>query len=52
MLRFSDPNESVSFEFDRDEVVAVCTKDFPESSVFVRPFAIRSASGSWALSFQ
>lgn len=47
LLRFSDPKESVSFDFDRDEVIAICTKDFPESSVFVRPFAIRSASGSW-----
>lgn len=47
ILRFSDPNESVSFDFDRDEVIAICTKGFPENSVFVHPFAIRSASGSW-----
>ncbi|MEQ1804788.1 MAG: hypothetical protein ABL900_05360 [Burkholderiaceae bacterium] len=47
MLSFSDPDEPVRFDFDRDEVIAVCTKDFPESSVFVRPFAVRSASGSW-----
>ena len=47
MLLFSEPNESVRFDFERDEVMAICTKDFPESSVFVRPFAIRSASGSW-----
>ena len=46
LLRFSDPDESVSFDFDRDEVIAICTRDFPEST-FVRPFAIRSASGSW-----
>lgn len=45
--RFSDPDESMSFDFDRDEVIAICTKDFPETSVFVQPFAIRSASGAW-----
>lgn len=48
MLRFSDPNEYMSFDFDPDEVIAICTKDSPESSVFVRPFAVRSVNGSWA----
>lgn len=47
MLRFSEPDESASFDFDRDEVIAICTKDFPESAVFVRPFAVRAASGVW-----
>lgn len=47
MLRFSDPDESVSFDFARDEVIAICTRDFPETTVFVQPFAIRTASGSW-----
>ncbi|MGJ7524830.1 hypothetical protein [Variovorax sp. GB1P17] len=45
--RFSDPNGAVNFDFDRDEVIAVCTRDFPETAVFVQPFAIRSASGPW-----
>jgi hypothetical protein len=47
MLRFSEPDEPVIFDFDRDEVIAICTRDFPETTVFVQPFAIRSASGSW-----
>jgi hypothetical protein len=47
MLRFSEPDESASFDFDRDEVVAICTRDFPESAVFVRPFAVRAANGVW-----
>ena len=47
MMRFSEPDESVSFDLDRDEVIAICTRDFPETTVFVQPFAIRSASGSW-----
>lgn len=47
ILRFSDPDESVNFDFDRDEVIAICTRDFPETAVFVQPFAIRSASGMW-----
>ena len=47
MLRFSEPDESASFDFDRDEVIAICTRDFPESTVFVRPFAVRAANGMW-----
>jgi hypothetical protein len=47
MLRFSELDESASFDFDRDEVIAICTRDFPESSVFVRPFAVRTANGMW-----
>lgn len=48
MFGFSAPNEPASFDFDRDEVIAICTKGFPENSVFVRPFAVRSVNGSWA----
>jgi len=47
MLRFSRPDEAFSFDFDRDEVIAVCTRDFPETTVFVHPFAIRTANESW-----
>ena len=47
MLRFSEPDESASFDFDRDEAIAICTRDFPESTVFVRPFAVRAANGMW-----
>lgn len=47
MLQLSRPNETFSFNFDRDEVIAVCTRDYPETAVFVHPFAIRSSDGSW-----
>lgn len=48
-LQFIDLLEaegSIEFDFDRDEVVAVCTSDASEK-VFLRPFAIRTAGGSW-----
>ena len=35
------------FDAGRDDVMAVCTKDFPENAVFVRPFAVRSEKGVW-----
>ncbi|VBI35263.1 Uncharacterised protein [Burkholderia pseudomallei] len=47
MLRFASPDEAFSFDFDRDEVLAVCTRDYPETTVFLHPFAIRAADGSW-----
>lgn len=37
---------STKFDFDRDEVIAVCTSDASEK-VFLRPFAMRTAGGSW-----
>lgn len=47
LLRPSSPDEEFSFDFGRDEVIAVCTKDAPETAVFVKPIAIRAADGSW-----
>ncbi|MET3479335.1 hypothetical protein [Variovorax atrisoli] len=47
MLNFTRPHDAFSFNFDRDEVFAVCTRDFPETKVFLHPFAIRAADGSW-----
>lgn len=47
MLNFVCPDESFSFDFDRDEVFAVCTRDYPETTVFLHPTAIRAADGSW-----
>jgi hypothetical protein len=47
VLRFARPDDAFSFDFDRDEVLAVCTRDYPETTVFLHPFAIRAADGSW-----
>lgn len=47
MLNFTRPDDAFSFDFDRDEVLAVCTRDFPETKVFLHPSAIRAADGSW-----
>lgn len=47
MLNFACPDDAFSFNFDRDEVLAVCTRDFPETTVFLHPSAIRAADGSW-----
>lgn len=47
MLNFARPDEAFSFNFDRDEVLAVCTRDYPETTVFLHPSAIRTADGSW-----
>ena len=47
MVNFVHPDESFSFDFDRDEVLAVCTRDHPETTVFLHPSAIRAADGSW-----
>lgn len=47
MLNFARPEDAFSFNFDRDEVLAVCTRDFPETTVFLHPSAIRAADGSW-----
>lgn len=43
----SDANETLDFDIDHVEVMAICTKDFPETTVFVRPFAIRTENGAW-----
>lgn len=47
MLNFARPDDAFSFNFDRDEVLAVCTRDFSDTMVFLHPFAIRTADGSW-----
>ncbi|WP_323000049.1 hypothetical protein [Castellaniella sp.] len=47
MLSFSHPDDVPAFDFDRDEVLAVCTRDSPETTVFLHPFAIRTTDGSW-----
>ncbi|MFN7779884.1 MAG: hypothetical protein ACK5RK_13585 [Betaproteobacteria bacterium] len=47
MLNFARPDDAFSFKFDRDEVLALCTRDFPETTVFLHPSAIRAADGSW-----
>lgn len=47
MLNFLRPDKSFTFDFDRDEVFAVCTRDFPETTVFLHPTAVRAADGSW-----
>jgi len=47
VMQLSEADDSTAFDFDRDEVMAVCTKEFPETAVFVRPFAIRTASSAW-----
>ncbi|MGS0892700.1 hypothetical protein ACVBGC_09160 [Burkholderia stagnalis] len=47
MLRFASPDDAFSFDFDRDEVLAVCTRDYPETKIFLHPLAIRAADGLW-----
>ncbi|MCW5232496.1 hypothetical protein [Verminephrobacter eiseniae] len=47
ILHFSDPDETVNFDFDRDEVITICTKGIPDTPGYVRPFAIRCANGAW-----
>ena len=47
-ISLSEVDPTTSFDIERDdEIMAICTRDFPESSVFVRPFAIRTAKGAW-----
>src|SRR5690606_32584529 len=38
MLSFSLTDDVPAFDFDRDEVLAVCTRDSPETAVFLHPF--------------
>ncbi len=37
-----EESENPEFDFDRDEIIGKCTKDTPESAVFIQPFAIRT----------
>lgn len=47
ILNFAHPDDHFTFNFDRDEVLAICTRDYPEKSVFLHPLAIRAADGTW-----
>lgn len=47
VMQLSEADDSTSFDFDSDEVMAVCTKGLPETPVFIRPLAIRTASSEW-----
>lgn len=47
IVDFARPDANFGFDFDRDEVLAVCTRDHPETSVFLHPSAIRAADGTW-----
>lgn len=42
----SEASESTTFDFDRDEVMAICTND-AQGTVFVRPLAIRAVGKNW-----
>ena len=44
LVRFEDM-ESTEFDFDRDQIVGKCTKDSPDTAVFVQPFAMRTGDG-------
>lgn len=40
-------SEKPEFDSDKDEIIGICTKDSPENSVFVHPFAIRTRNGKF-----
>jgi hypothetical protein len=44
LLKIEDPQ---SFDFDTDQVIAVCTSDFHENRSYLRPLAFRQSSGAW-----
>lgn len=44
LVRFEEVERS-EFDFDRDQIVGKCTKDSPDTAVFVQPFAIRTWDG-------
>jgi hypothetical protein len=37
--------DNPKFDIDRDQIIGKCTKDTPESAVFIQPFAIRTWDG-------
>lgn len=37
--------ENPDFDFDRDQIIGKCTKDHPETAVFIQPFAMRTGDG-------
>ncbi len=42
-----EENDNLQFDQERDEIIGICTKDHPENSVFVHPFAIRTREGNY-----
>lgn len=44
--RFSQVQGTVDFDFDRDHIVGVCTRDQPETRVFIHPIALRRSDGT------
>lgn len=40
-----EEGDGTEFDFDKDQVVGICTKDSPETAVFIRPFAMRDQDG-------
>lgn len=44
LIRFEEV-KNLEFDFDRDQIVGTCTKDSPETAVFIQPFAIRTLDG-------
>lgn len=46
IVKPAEADDSTQFDIDRDEVLAVCTKDAPETKVFLQPLALR-VGASW-----
>lgn len=44
LIRFEDDDQE-DFDFDLDEIIGKCTRDSPESAVFIQPIAIRKPDG-------
>jgi uncharacterized protein (UPF0335 family) len=45
-IPMSEASETTTFDFESDEVMAICTND-AQGTVFVRPLAIRGAGMNW-----
>ena len=46
VAKLAETDGSTEFDLDRDEVLAVCTKDSPDTQVFLQPLALRVGT-SW-----
>jgi hypothetical protein len=46
MVQFFEPEGEVGFDFTRDQIIGICTKDYPANAVFVQPIAIRTGGGN------
>lgn len=44
--RFTQVQGSVDFDYDRDHIIGVCTRDQPETRVFIHPVGIRRTDGT------